>query len=56
MQLIAYTIILRTLYDNIFEVNIEDFKVSVSRPGAPHDVVSVEEVKKIKIGLSNQPS
>lgn len=37
------------IYDHVFEVNIEDFMVSVSRPGAPHDVVPVNEVKKVKI-------
>ena len=36
-------------YDHIFELNIEEFKVSVSRPGAPHDVVPIEELDKVKI-------
>lgn len=36
-------------YSHVYEVNIEEFKVSISRPGAPHDVVPVEDVKKVKI-------
>jgi len=37
------------VYDEIFEINIEDFKVSVSRPGAPHDVIPVSKLNNVKI-------
>lgn len=36
-------------YAQIFDINFEDFETLVSRPGEPHDTVSVNSVKRTKI-------
>ncbi|MFC2121457.1 aconitase/3-isopropylmalate dehydratase large subunit family protein, partial [Bacteroidota bacterium] len=37
------------VYNEVFNIDMGKFEIYISRPGAPHDVVSVEKVKKIKI-------
>ena len=36
-------------YDQVIDLNFEDFVSRVSRPGKPHDAVEVNVVKKVKI-------
>jgi len=36
-------------YEEIFDIDISKFSKRVSRPGAPHDTVDIDEVKKVKI-------
>lgn len=36
-------------YSQVYELNLSEFKQMVSRPGAPHDTVTVENVKGTKI-------
>ncbi len=36
-------------YDQIIDLNFEDFVSRVSRPGKPHDAVEINVVKKVKI-------
>jgi 3-isopropylmalate/(R)-2-methylmalate dehydratase large subunit len=36
-------------YDQVIDLNFEDFVLRISRPGKPHDTVDINKVKKIKI-------
>ncbi|MBU8892282.1 MAG: 3-isopropylmalate dehydratase large subunit [Bacteroidales bacterium] len=36
-------------YDQVIDLNFEDFASRVSRPGKPHDAVEINVVKKVKI-------
>ena len=36
-------------YEEVFNININNFSTAISLPGKPHDVVSINNAKKIKI-------
>jgi len=36
-------------YEHIYDIDFTSFKKRVSRPGAPHDTVPIDDVKKVKI-------